>query len=244
MNLYTYCENNPIFGIDPSGHFKLPNWVKKAAGAVKDFASSTVGKVVIGTVATVAAVGITVATGGAALPLLVGVAASTGIGAGISAVDHRIQTGSWNGAGKAALEGAADGFMWGGIGAFASAGTSAVKSIATMKKGFSTGKAGEEYLAKLVGGKSQKYFQTSRGGRFIDQFSKGVAHESKVGYTSLSSRVKTQVLKDAELLKNGQINKSVWHFYKSSVTGKIGPTKPLKNFLSNNKIKYKIHRFW
>ena len=44
LNLYTYCHNNPILGVDPSGH--LPNWAKFAIGAV----------------ATVAAVGITVAT--------------------------------------------------------------------------------------------------------------------------------------------------------------------------------------
>ena len=28
LNFYTYCENNPIYGIDPNGHFKLPNWLK------------------------------------------------------------------------------------------------------------------------------------------------------------------------------------------------------------------------
>ena len=123
LNLYTYCYNNPILGVDPDGN--APKWLKKAVGAVKDFASSTVGKVVIGTVATVAAVGITVATGGAAAPVLATVASSTVMGAGVSAVKHRVQTGSWKGAGTAALRGAADGYMWGGIGAFAGAGIKA-----------------------------------------------------------------------------------------------------------------------
>ena len=61
LNLYTYCHNNPILGVDPSGH--LPNWAKFAIGAV----------------ATVAAVGITVATGGTAAPVLISVASSIAI---------------------------------------------------------------------------------------------------------------------------------------------------------------------
>ena len=102
LNFYTYCENNPIYGIDPNGHFKLPNWAKVAIGAA----------------ATVAAVAI---TGGAAAPILLSVASSVVIGAGTEAVSHRLSTGSWEGAGTAAAQGAVDGFMWGGI--FAAAGT-------------------------------------------------------------------------------------------------------------------------
>ena len=102
LNFYTYCENNPIYGIDPNGHFKLPNWAKVAIGAA----------------ATVAAVAI---TGGAAAPILLSVASSVVIGAGSEAVSHRLSTGSWEGAGTAAAQGAVDGFMWGGI--FAAAGT-------------------------------------------------------------------------------------------------------------------------
>ena len=40
---------------------------------------------------------------------------SSAISAGFSAVGHTISTGSLNGIGKSALNGAADGFMWGGI---------------------------------------------------------------------------------------------------------------------------------
>ena len=115
LNLYTYCHNNPILGVDPSGH--LPNWAKFAIGAV----------------ATVAAVGITVATGGTAAPVLISVASSIAISAGTEAVSHRLSTGSWEGAGEAALDGAVDGFMWGGIFAAAGSTFNAVKSVEALK---------------------------------------------------------------------------------------------------------------
>jgi RHS repeat-associated protein len=120
------------------------------------------------------------------------------------------------------------------------------KSVLKKNKGtgnlaFSGGKAGEKYLANLVGGKSQVYFKTSSGGRYIDQLANGIAFESKDGYTSLTSRVKTQILKDAELIKKGQINGAEWNFFRSADTGKIGASKQLLQFLEQNGIKYKIH---
>lgn len=84
-NLFAYCLNNPVNRFDDSGNWSLPNWAK----------------VVVGAVATVTAVAITVATGGAAAPVLIGVAASTIGGAAISAIKNRGTTGSWDGAGKA-----------------------------------------------------------------------------------------------------------------------------------------------
>ena len=113
-NLFAYCLNNPVNRFDDEGTFSLPNWAK----------------VVIGAVATVAAVGITVATGGAAAPLLIGVAASTLSGAAI---------GYATGGKQGMIDGAADGFMWGGIGALASSAVSAVKAVKTAKQGVAIG---------------------------------------------------------------------------------------------------------
>lgn len=104
----------------------------------------------------------------------------------------------------------------------------------------STGKVGEEALKKL-GGESQKTFKTSQGTRRVDQFSKGVAHESKVGYQSSTNRIKTQIQKDAELIKTKKISGATWHFYQSPVTGKGGPSKPLMDELKKNDIKVEIH---
>lgn len=126
-NLFVYCTNNPVNRFDVNGNWSLPNWLKVAVGAV----------------ATVAAVVVTVATGGAAAPVLIGVAASTVGGAAIGAVNHRITTGSWEGALEAALDGAADGFMTGGLCAFGGslcAGT--VRTIKNARSGITIGKVG------------------------------------------------------------------------------------------------------
>ena len=108
-NLFVYCGNNPVNCFDVDGNWSLPNWVKVTVGAV----------------ATVAAVAITVGTGGAAAPLLIGVATSTLAGAAIGYVTGGVQ---------GMIDGACDGFMWGGIGALGSSVASAVPKIAKAVK--------------------------------------------------------------------------------------------------------------
>lgn len=99
-----------------------------------------------------------------------------------------------------------------------------------------TGMVGERYL-KTLGGVSQKYFETKvgDGGRFVDQFVNGVAHESKVGYTTLTKDIKMQIAKDIELLnsKTSGVNKVVWNFFESPTTGKAGASKPLLKALED-----------
>ena len=125
-------------------------------------------------------------------------------------------------------------------------GSSSSTKIATSgfaSKSFMTGKEGERELASLVGGESQVYKMTSLGKRFIDQLSENnIAHESKVGYTTLTARIKTQILKDYELINTGEINGAHWHFFKSGVTGKAGASQPLMDFLKLHGIEYTIHQ--
>ena len=40
LNLYTYCHNNPIFYVDPSGHNAFTKWVKNKWEGVKSFGSN------------------------------------------------------------------------------------------------------------------------------------------------------------------------------------------------------------
>ena len=82
---------------------------------------------------------------------------------------------------------------------------------------------------------------TIYGRRFIDQWADNITHESKVGYTTLNSRIKQQILKDRWLVDNGKIKESVWHFFESDVTHKMGPSKPLRQFLQENNIKIVEH---
>lgn len=76
----------------------------------------------------------------------------------------------------------------------------------------STGKIGEQAL-KSLGGESQVYFSTSQGARYVDQLVNGVAHESKVGYASLTKTIRKQIEKDIELLQTKQIDGATWHFF-------------------------------
>ena len=57
----------------------------------------------------------------------------------------------------------------------------------------STGKVGEQWLAQNLGGESQVYFNTTQGGRYVDQLVGDVANESKVGYQSATGCLKSKV---------------------------------------------------
>ena len=126
-NLYAYCFNNPVNMSDDIGLW--PIWATNLV------------KVGIGALAIGIGVAATVATGGAVAPVLAAslkiavtsAAIGSVVGAGTNVVKHRISTGSWSGAGKAALsgavDGAADGFMWGGISAGVTFTTVAAKGV-------------------------------------------------------------------------------------------------------------------
>lgn len=140
-NLFAYCLNNPVNRTDPNGNWSMPNWLK----------------ITIGVAATVAAVVVAVGTGGAAAPVLIGVAASAIGGAAFGAISHRVTTGSWEGADKAAWDGAVDGLMTGGLCALGGAIVGgAVRTIKNAKSGITIGKLGTfEDIAKL--GQTRRY---------------------------------------------------------------------------------------
>ena len=140
-NLFAYCMNDPVNRFDVDGNRSLPNWAK----------------IVIGVVATAAAVVVTVATGGAAAPVLAGVAEGIVGTTALSVVIHRIATGSWEGTGQAVLDGIANGFMFSGLSAF---GYSVAKGVVEMVKnaraGITIGKQGTfESVSELA--KTRRY---------------------------------------------------------------------------------------
>ncbi len=132
------------------------------------------------------------------------------------------------------------GFIAGGLGAYL--GDKLGVFVSKWSKIGSTGKVGEDAL-KALGGTPQAYFKTplTGGGRYVDQLVNDIAHESKVGYTSLTADIKTQIAKDVELMNGGNIKGAVWHFFKSPVTKLVGATKPLLDELKKNGITYIIH---
>lgn len=109
---------------------------------------------------------------------------------------------------------------------------------------FATGKAGEEYMEKLIPGKPQKPFETDLGGRIIDIYTNGAGNEIKVGYAYKTSTHKLQVRKDAWLIKDKQLKSSRWHFLRSKVTGRCGASKPLRDFIeSHKKMDYEVYDY-
>ena len=167
-NLFAYSLNNPVNHTDEDGQW--PKWATKVA-------------IGIGVIALCAAV--TVITGGAgagvagfiaagALNGAIGGAVSgAAIGAGVGVIGQRLQTGSWKGAGKAALNGGADGFMYGAIsGAITSGGGRAIQALRNTKvTSSSLPKTSKPMtsLSKVKNGKvSQTRFYNSKGNGHFD----------------------------------------------------------------------------
>lgn len=105
----------------------------------------------------------------------------------------------------------------------------------------STGQIGEDAL-KLLGGTSQKTFETSLELRVVDQLDlNNIANEAKVGYTSLDASTALQISKDAELLSTRSVDGVTWNFYTSPVTGQGGPSVNLLKALTEAGIKVVVH---
>ncbi len=135
-NLFAYCMNNPVNMSDPTGNW--PSWATKLVAAVAvvavvaAVAAITVATAGAGTAAAVIAVG---AAKGAAIGLVTGAA----IGAGTAAVNHRVSTGTWEGADKAALEGAGDGALSGAITGAVTGAASGATKVAQAAKAWDSG---------------------------------------------------------------------------------------------------------
>ena len=83
-----------------------------------------------------------------------------------------------------------------------------------------------------VGGSREKTFITEAGQvRRVDVYDSltKTAHESKVGYTSYSRRIRAELTADSSLMKEGAINNFKWWFAKSPVTNRAGASKKLLN---------------
>lgn len=77
--------------------------------------------------------------------------------------------------------------------------------------------------------------------RVFDAVVDDVAHESKVGFNSLTSSVRAQINSDAYLMEAGVIDSAHWHFYPSAHTSQLGASKPVLDLLEEKGIGFTIH---
>ena len=210
LNLYAYCNNNPVNYADPSGHswesfwngvrdWFSDNWVKLAIGAGVVVAGAFVTAITCGT-----GLGFFAAFGGALLTSAKAVAISTAISAGIGLAVGGITTGSWEGALDGMLDGIADGFMWGGIfagGAQILSGAFKVyaqvanhyNKLAAVKKSpfFSPDRLKSATEIAKIAKKGQSFYDYGgtivRFGRFahIDASTKSLLHLAALGYNHI-----------------------------------------------------------
>lgn len=109
---------------------------------------------------------------------------------------------------------------------------------------FTSEKEAAAFLRSLLGSPSAVYVTTPSGQqRKLDSLDPdGLFHEAKFGYTSKNEAVENQIAKDLELLRSaGQVKGVVWHFFRDSRNGKVGPSKPLRKELEKRGIIVVIH---
>lgn len=100
------------------------------------------------------------------------------------------------------------------------------------------GKWGEMRLTQVLNGAGMKpstRLKTSLTHREIDRLLHGIAHESKGGIdVKLNDKTRTQILKDAELVRNSKVDGAYWHFFQ-------GVQPDVLQFLEQNGIGYSIY---
>jgi len=121
-------------------------------------------------------------------------------------------------------------------------------ATAVVRSGFVDWRAAEGIVRSTLGGVA-KGFPTipgakgTKGYRFVDAFDEAtaVAREAKTGLARLTPFVQEQIRKDV-LLRAGQgWSKVEWHFFASSRSSTLGPTKELMDALRANGIGWVIH---
>jgi hypothetical protein len=91
---------------------------------------------------------------------------------------------------------------------------------------------------------TEQIFTTVGGAHRVDVLKIGdelVSIESKVGRTSLSQDVRQELARDWWLRRQGQVQRVVWEFSPSEVTGVGGPTAPLRQMLQKLEFEVRIN---
>ena len=139
LNLYCYCNNNPVMYYDPSGH--LPEWAWKLIIGT--------GFILVGALVTAATAGagtaFWAAFGSALLTSTIQVGISTAVSAGLGFIAGGLSTGTWEGAFTGMLDGAVDGYM---LGSIISGGSQILSGLMKVRNGISVGRFDLLYKSK------------------------------------------------------------------------------------------------
>ena len=95
-----------------------------------------------------------------------------------------------------------------------------------------------DWLRLHTGGVEKRY-ATSHGDRLIDSYVSGTAHQAF--YTYRESQILLQADKDAELLKEGVLERVVWHFFLGTDNRNPPPSQHLLEQLAARGIQAEIH---
>ena len=118
----------------------------------------------------------------------------------------------------------------------------------TSGNGYRTWRGAESALQTATGGTKRGFPPQprqggTRGFRYVDSFNEatGVAAEAKTGFARLSPFVQRQIDKDVLLLTQGRVSRLEWHFYPSSASETLGPSRELLDELTAKGIDFVIH---
>ncbi|WP_274362238.1 hypothetical protein [Paenibacillus thermotolerans] len=99
------------------------------------------------------------------------------------------------------------------------------------------------YLRTLVRGRESRFTTGETGTwRLVDALDgQGIAHQAYLGAKSLNTDMRTQLLKDVELLRKGKVKGVVWHFFRRTGTDSAGPNAALRKELEKYGIAIIVH---
>jgi RHS repeat-associated protein len=97
----------------------------------------------------------------------------------------------------------------------------------------------EEYLARVLNGRSQVSMQAWETRRVVDVLTDTSINEAKTGRVCAEAKIIKQVNKDSFIMHQRNLS-GEWHFFPNEI-GEIGPSGPLSRLLEERGIKT---RFW
>ncbi len=182
LNLYVYCNNNPVNYSDEFGTWEIPNWLRIAVGVA----------------AIALAIGISIATAGTAAPVLIGIAVGAVVSGGLNLVSQLKSDDPFN----------AEEFLWATFGGAVSGAVSAIPLFGGFSVTNYIGTAILGGIASVAGGfvSGSVTDWTSAGiafgvGAFANVVAKGVQHLHITIKTNSVMNIKSNGVRSSKINK-------------------------------------------